>query len=240
MIRKLKILHHKKFVAYYRVSTREQYLSHLGLDSQCHIVRTYIESNKKQIVGEFTDICSGKRDDRPELLKAIEMAKQYDATIIVATLDRLARTTSLILKMIDCRIKFMCADFPKQSISQMVRSAANAERERKLISKRVREALDAKRRRQPNWKPGPPRCNFTDLGRKKSQDKLKRMANESKEHRSAYIFIKPLVEQGHNWEQIARELNKEGYVTRYGNRFYGLGVRNIYNRFRSLEKLKML
>ena len=55
----------KKVVSYYRVSTTRQGESGLGLESQRDTVRRYVTSHGLEIVGEFTEVESGKVNDRP-------------------------------------------------------------------------------------------------------------------------------------------------------------------------------
>ena len=69
-----------KYVAYYRVSTKKQGESGLGLEAQRRTVTQFCLSG--QILAEYTDIESGKNNSRPELLKAIAYAKQQRALLI--------------------------------------------------------------------------------------------------------------------------------------------------------------
>ena len=82
----------KKYVAYYRVSTVRQGQSGLGLDAQRESVKNFIGSDK--LIQEFTDVESGANDKRPELLKALALAKKLEAILVVAKLDRLSRNLS--------------------------------------------------------------------------------------------------------------------------------------------------
>jgi DNA invertase Pin-like site-specific DNA recombinase len=68
-----------KFIAYYRVSTDKQGKSGLGLEAQRKAVRDYLDCGNWQLLGEFTEIESGKRSDRPELANAIAFAKKHRA-----------------------------------------------------------------------------------------------------------------------------------------------------------------
>jgi DNA invertase Pin-like site-specific DNA recombinase len=63
--------HRGKFVAYYRVSTQRQGDSGLGLDAQRRAVRDYLDGGSWQLVGEFTEVESGKHAARPKLAKAL-------------------------------------------------------------------------------------------------------------------------------------------------------------------------
>ena len=67
--------HSGKFVAYYRVSTQRQGQSGLGLEAQQETVRQHLNGGDWELVGEFTEIESGRKvmRDRPELQKAIEV-----------------------------------------------------------------------------------------------------------------------------------------------------------------------
>lgn len=53
-----------KFITYYRVSTAKQGASGLGLAAQQEAVRHYLDGGKWSLVAEFTEVESGKRNDR--------------------------------------------------------------------------------------------------------------------------------------------------------------------------------
>ena len=67
----------RRFVAYYRVSTDRQGRSGLGLEAQQSSVRTYLDGGEWELIGEFTEIESGKHADRPELVKALESVQKH-------------------------------------------------------------------------------------------------------------------------------------------------------------------
>ena len=75
------------FIAYYRVSTAQQGRSGLGLDAQREAVRRCIGDGK--IVAEFTEIESGRDNDRPKLAEALVHCELHGATLAIAKLDRL-------------------------------------------------------------------------------------------------------------------------------------------------------
>ncbi len=219
-----------KYVAYYRVSTKKQGKSGLGLDAQRDTVQKFIKRNGDRIIAEFTEVESGKNNDRLELSKAIEMANENDATLVIAKLDRLSRNVSFISQLMDEKVKFVCCDMPEANELTIHIFAAMAQFERKRISERIKEALDAKRVREPDWKPGNPQ-NLTKEARQMAYDSISRKAREDKGVRHAFHFIRPLREQGVSYEKIAAMLNKEKYRTRRGKKFSGWQVWNIYKRF---------
>ena len=80
-----------RFVAYLRVSTQRQGASGLGLEAQRKAIVDYLNSGNWQLVAEHVEIERGKRDDRPELTKALAACRVHAATLIIAKRDRLAR-----------------------------------------------------------------------------------------------------------------------------------------------------
>src|SRR5215207_4761257 len=93
-----------RYVTYRRVSTEEQGKSGLGLEAQDRDIRLYLETYSPEpweIVGEFLEVESGGNSDRPELAKAIALAKKAKATLLVSKLDRLSRKVSLIATLMD-------------------------------------------------------------------------------------------------------------------------------------------
>ena len=66
----------RQFVAYYRVSTDRQGRSGLGLDAQREAVFRHLASHAGDLIGEFCEVESGRRSDRPQLAAAIAAAKK--------------------------------------------------------------------------------------------------------------------------------------------------------------------
>jgi DNA invertase Pin-like site-specific DNA recombinase len=71
--------HRGKFVAYFRVSTDRQGKSGLGLEAQREAVMNYLNGGSWQLVGEFTEVESGKHSDRPQLAVALAACKKHRA-----------------------------------------------------------------------------------------------------------------------------------------------------------------
>ena len=104
-----------RFVAYYQVSTAQQGRSGLGLEAQREAVCSYLNGGNWSLAAEVTEVESGKRNDRPELDRALDRAlglcRLYGATLVVAKLDRLARNVAFISKLMESGVDFVAADF---------------------------------------------------------------------------------------------------------------------------------
>lgn len=136
-----------KHVAYYRVSTARQGKSGLGLEAQQHAVREYLNGGNWQIVGEFTEVESGKRSDRLELDKALSTCRLHGARLVIAKLDRLSRNAAFLLNLRDSGVDFVCADMPSANRLTVGIMAMVAEDEAERISARTKAALAAAKRR---------------------------------------------------------------------------------------------
>lgn len=106
------------FVAYYRVSTAKQGTSGLGLEAQRTAVNDYLNGGRWKLITEFTEVESGKKNGRPELAKALAHCRIYNATLIIAKLDRLARNVGFINNLMDSSVEFTPSIFRRQIASR--------------------------------------------------------------------------------------------------------------------------
>ena len=130
-----------RFVVYYRVSTDKQGKSGLGLEAQKVTVMNYLNGGNHEVLGEYTEVESGGKDDRPELEKAIRDCRLKDARLIVAKLDRLSRDLGFITTLQKAGVRFTVAEMPDATELTIHIYAAMAQHERKLISQRTKDAL---------------------------------------------------------------------------------------------------
>ena len=145
--RSLMPAHYGKFVAYFRVSTDRQGKSGLGLDAQRDTVLSYMNGGRWSLVAEFTEIESGKRNDRPELEKALAACKKQKAKLVIAKLDRLSRNLAFIATLMDSGVEFIAVDNPHANKLTVHILAAVAQHEREIISARTSAALKAAKAR---------------------------------------------------------------------------------------------
>jgi DNA invertase Pin-like site-specific DNA recombinase len=97
-----------KFIAYYRVSTQKQGNSGLGLEAQRKAVTDYLNGGRWKLVAELTEVETGKRNDRPQLTRALALCRVHRATLIIAKLDRLARNVAFISNLMEA-VWTLCA-----------------------------------------------------------------------------------------------------------------------------------
>lgn len=214
-----------KYVAYFRRSKKEQ-TSTLGLEAQAAEVARHIESTNGYLIKTFTEIESGTRGalkKRTVIWKAIEFCKQYDAILIIAKLDRLARDVEFTVKLQNSQVKFVACDIPYANEFTIQVMAAVAQQEAKRISERTRAALAAKKAR--GEKLG--RAAWRNWIRESDQHILEKarlvrvMNAENNVHtRVAKGYVKALRGAGMTYTEIAKRMNNEGYKSPSGRSIY--------------------
>jgi DNA invertase Pin-like site-specific DNA recombinase len=207
----------------YRVSTQKQGNSGLGLDAQRAAVRAFVQ-DPSQLVGEFVEIESGKKNQRPQLLAAIAEARRVGATLLIAKLDRLSRNAGFIFALRDSGVDFVCCDMPDANTLTVGLFAVIAQHERETISKRTKDALAAKKARGAQL--GSPQ-NFTTTVIAQGQAAMQRNAREHQANRQAAQLAELLRAKGQTLWQIAAKLNEAGYRTRRGKEFQATTVQRL-------------
>lgn len=129
-----------KYICYYRVSTKSQGKSGLGLGDQKMIVERFLRSDD-EIINEHTEIESGKKSKRPKLLEAIKEAKLHSAKLLIAKLDRLSRNVAFVMTLRDSGVDFVACDLPDANTLNVGIMATFAQHEAERISERTKGAL---------------------------------------------------------------------------------------------------
>lgn len=134
-----------RFVAYTRKSTDKQ--SEDSFEAQQYAIEEYIKANKGVLIEVFQDTLSGREDNRPSLQQAIKACQDYNATLIVSKIDRLARRLPFLVTLREkYHIEFIALDIPTTySIHMFYVLALFADLESEMIRERTREAIAAKR-----------------------------------------------------------------------------------------------
>ena len=196
-----------KYIAYYRVSTKRQGASGLGLDAQKEQIAEHVRRNGGVITAEFTEIKSGTSRDRMVLKQAVELSNKEKATIIVAKLDRLARDAEYAHYIRNTAHDICALDIPGMNKMIFGFFAAYAEYERDKISERTKDALAA--RKAKNQKLGTPRTFDTHEYMSGAVSTAKRYWTERKD--SAYKVANEFVSMGMNDHAIADRLTSMGF-----------------------------
>ena len=226
-----------RFISYIRVSTAKQGESGLGLEAQRQAVANYLNGGRWELAKEFIEVESGKRDDRPALDKALRACRLQNATLIVGKLDRLARNTRFLLKLVEESGKrgVVFCDLPhipdgatgKFMVTQM---AAVAELEGAAISARTKAALAASKKALG--------------GRRVSADRWEDIASEGRKLGVAarsqqadawaadvWPVIEDLQQSGATTlQQIADGLNERGILTRRNGTWTPIQVSRVLKR----------
>ena len=211
------------YVAYYRVSTKKQGESGLGLDSQREIIRHFYSN----IVAEYIEVKSGKNTTkRPILEQAIAECVAHGHTLVVSKIDRLSRNTEDALSIYNrLNKRLVSCDAPQVDERYISRCMAVAQHETKLVSERTKAAMKQAKKR--GTKLGTPE-NLTSEARKAGNETMKQKAKDA--YNLSYDYIKTLRDSGQTLAQISERLNEEGHTTRNDKPFQPMTVKRILDR----------
>lgn len=244
------------FVCLYRVSTKKQTdawyrlrrgepvteaelnenATGLGLDAQKRDTRRLVDQKEGTIVGEYTEVETGKKSVRKELQKALAHAKMVGATLIVAKLDRLARNVHFISGLMESKVPFICADRPDTTPLMLQIEAAFAEEELRRVSIRTKAALKTlKDRGVPLGSAQPGHWDGREHLRGWKQASVVSAENRLAEAVEHYAALLPEIgimrKQGMTMAAIAAVLNERGCRTRKGKLFTVSRVGRLIQRF---------
>jgi DNA invertase Pin-like site-specific DNA recombinase len=163
---------------------------------------------------------SGRRNDRPQLHRALDLCRERRAVLVIAKLDRLARSVAFISNLMDSGVEFVAVDMPQANRLTLHILAAVAEHEREMISQRTKAALAAAKAR--GTKLGNPRPDMTRAGAIWTEQSARFRAG-----------IAPLVSslraQGMSLRRIAAELNARDIRTARGRKWQAATVLGVLN-----------
>jgi DNA invertase Pin-like site-specific DNA recombinase len=216
------------YIAYYRVSTRKQQKSGLGVEAQQAAVREHLKGAKPFM--QFTETESGKRNNRPVLAEALAECRATGATLVIAKLDRLARNMAFIANLQESGVEFTAADMPTASRFTVHIMAAVAEQEAVMIAARTKAAMATAKARG------------TLLGRRddkiaayaKRGAQVSALVRSSKAQKRADNLIPAITrfkrEGATTLRQIAAALNKGRYKTARGGKWSAEQVRLVLKK----------
>lgn len=220
-----------QIISYLRVSTARQGASGLGLEAQRAAVASFAAAAGHTVVIEYVEIESGKKDARPQLAAALAACRLHRATLVIAKLDRLARSVAFIANLMEGGVDFIACDMPHANRLTLHLLAAIAEHEREMISQRTKAALQAAKARGVRL--GNPNGAAALLGGCKAAARASALVRRAKaaQHAAAVgPILAAQITNGLNNRQIAADLNRRGVPSPSGRAWYPEQVRRAIAR----------
>lgn len=233
-----------RLVAYLRVSTDKQGVRGLGIEAQRNAVTDYIRraGPSAVLLGEYVEVESGRRSDRPELLKAIDHARNGGAILVIAKLDRLSRDVHFLTGLEKAGVEFVACDLPNANRLTVTILAAVAEHEREMISLRTKAALSVARervalrgqRKHPQVKRlGNPYGALALAGRGNAKAvEARRAKAQATAERLRGVFESLSAEGNTSMRAMARTLNERGVLSPSGMSWHPNSVARILDRLK--------
>ena len=226
-----------QFVLYFRVSTKQQGESGLGLEAQKATAEAYVKQNGGTIVGTFIEVESGRDSTRKEIYRAIELANKTWSTLLICKLDRLSRSVFFTSLLMESQVNFVACDSPQASRLTIHILAAVAEEEARMISERTKNALAAYKARGGVLGP----ATFTNPEQWKAKQEqsrklatLRNAAVAMAANEEIQTIAKSLRGEGLSFQAIANELNRQDHRTRTGKAWNKSQVKRLVDRANNL------
>jgi len=223
----------RTFVAYLRVSTDKQGRSGLGLEAQQAAIDAFLQPSDRLLTPPYIEVESGKHSDRPKLAEALARCRKTGATLLIAKLDRLARSVHFIAGLMAEGVPFVACDMPSASPFMVQIYAAVAEEEARAISRRTKAALQAAKARgtvlggdrgyrpttPPDWRKGVPAAS------------VKRTLKADHAAHALVPMFAAIRGEGHtSLNAMAAALNSRGVASPRGGQWTATAVRRALAR----------
>lgn len=232
-----------KWISYLRVSTDKQGRSGLGLEAQRSSVASFLNGGHWELVEEFVEVESGRKNDRAALDKAITACRLYGAKLVIAKLDRLSRDAHFLLSLGKAGVEFVAADMPNANKLTVGIMAMVAEQEAEAISARTKAALAAAKTRGTVLGGRRVRSDGTQItitgearkaGRESQRDKADDLAA-----RVAPKIAELKAAGAKSLREIAAALNASGVRTARGGIWSATHVMRLLNRMNETSCLRL-
>ncbi len=247
----------ESLVGLVRVSTDRQGESGLGLEAQHEAIERLRQARGATLLKTYPEIESGTHDDidsRPQLRAAVAHARRAGATLVIAKIDRLVRSTVIMAYLKQSKIRFVACDNPyaneltidilvavaadeARRISERTKAALRAYRDGRHVSKRIKalypggvpqDIVDATGGKLGSHLPqcrGHITAAARDRGRANSAAKRKAAAIAAMS--DLVPEMKKLWEGGKPLTAIAKHLNEEKQPTRRGGTWSATQVKRV-------------
>jgi DNA invertase Pin-like site-specific DNA recombinase len=219
----------KTYIAYLRQSTVKQQESGLGVEAQREIITNHLKGGV--VLNEFVETETGKRNDRPVLMKALEQCRKTKSTLVVAKLDRLSRNVAFTSKLLESDVEILFCDFPEANRLILHIISSIAEYEANLISIRTRQSLQAKKSRGCQLGKSENLINKHRQAIQNSNKTNMQKAIENENNKRAAALIKAMVNDNKTFAEITKSLNSQGFKTSRGCQFQIIQAQRIYEKY---------
>jgi DNA invertase Pin-like site-specific DNA recombinase len=197
-------------------------MSGLGLEAQQDAVQTRLNGGPWSLVGEFIEVESGRKAQRPQLLAALATCKREKAKLVVAKLDRLTRNVRFMLTLLDSGVDVLFCDLPEVSGAMgrflLTTMASTAELEAGLVSERTKAALAVAKGR------GRKLGTYGQVLAAKNRAEAVTRATELEP------VIRYMQSRGYKLLDMAAELNKRKFPTPRGGTWHAQTVKRVVQR----------
>ena len=231
--KRITMKNNNQYVAYLRVSTQKQGYSGLGIEAQREIIQKHLHD--KTPIAEYFEIESGRKKDRPKLKEALRLCRKTEAILIVAKLDRLARSVSFLSNLLESDVDIVFCDFPQANKMVLHIISAISQYEAELIAARTKASLQAKKSR--GFRLGNPE-HLMDKHKQAIRNSIrscKEKADNNPNNKRAVAMLRTLIKEEYTLKSMADTLNKEGFVTSQGCSFSKSTVYKLIKRYNLKE-----
>lgn len=218
------------YVSYLRVSTKHQGAEGLGIEAQRTAVANYLgRQTEAELLKEFVEVETGKGanaiDKRPQLRAALELCRRKKATLVIASLDRLARNVHFVTGLMESKVAFLALDVPGNDPMSIQIYSVVAEQEARKISERVKVTLREAKKRGVVL--GNPR-----LSEARAKAIQTRVANADAFAQNLLPVLRSMIDSGiQTLSELARVLEVRGFKTPSGGTAWtARAVKNLLQR----------
>lgn len=181
---------------------------------------TRFKGTQKHVLAEYSELHDKKHKDLREFKKAVEQAKQHDATLVIPQLQNLTRFESFTKPLLDADIEFYCLDQPRVNRMTLGAVVENIRFLREKHSRLISEGL-AK--------------TMAQLGNPNALQEITKVNKPKTE--SAILFaliLSPIIAyyrmQGYSQRRMAQTLNDEGFSAPEGGHWVLSQLQKVLDR----------
>ncbi|MDR2144930.1 MAG: recombinase family protein, partial [Tannerella sp.] len=200
-----------------------------GVAAQREIITNHLKEGV--MLNEYVETETGKRNDRPKLMQALEQCRKTNSILAVAKLDRLSRNVAFTSKLLESDVEILFCDFPEANRLILHIISSIAEYEANLISIRTRQSLQAKKSRGYQLGKSENLMNRHRQAIANSNKTNTQKAIDNANNRRAAALIKAMANDNKTFAEITKSLNSQGFKTSRGGQFQIVQVQRIYKKY---------